>query len=420
VARSTGTQLRAWWRMAACALLLAAGQAPLLAHADAGPAPVAQTKYRELIAKALQEYALGHWPEARVFFADAHALWPNARTFRGLGMTCYEARNYVEAIDYLEHALESQAQPLTPKLANEARSILEQARQFVSRLELEVAPASAEVELDDHLLQRRADGSVLLDPGEHPLEVSAVGYHTFRRTLVAEAGRPLRVHVELDAEVGDSAPSALHLGVPGLRDLGPQPAAAPGHGPHLIDQRPVVAGILSGVGVAGLGAGWVLYAFRNDARIALWRQGLTAANGGGLFDRDLLQQHQGDGIAALSVAAAGALLLSAAPYFWLPDEVETPTWAWVVGGAGAAAALAGLGLALFADHCSVSDPFYYCQLVSSDPLFAPMLALQALPFLSVPALYMLRQHAPESPLASLRIAVLPGRSGSMLSVGGAF
>ena len=32
-----------------------------------------QARYRELIGKALQEYQLGHWPEARVFFADAHS-----------------------------------------------------------------------------------------------------------------------------------------------------------------------------------------------------------------------------------------------------------------------------------------------------------------------------------------------------------
>jgi hypothetical protein len=409
VKRSRRAQLWLW----SFALLMAAAHSPSLVQADGSPSASAQAKYRELIGKALQEYALGHWPEARVFFADAHALWPNARTARGLGMTCYEARNYVEAIDYLEHAIDSPVQPLTPKLADEARSILEQARRFVSRLEVAVTPTTAEIELDDHPLQPRDDGSVLLDPGDHDLEITAVGYHVYHRTLVAEAGRPLHVHVELEPE----AEPALQLVANDLRDRGSPPSAAPARGPRLIDQRPAAAGVLTGVGVAGLAAGWVLYAFRNDARLTLWRQGLIAANGGGEFDSSLVQRHRNDGIAALSAAAAGSVLLSAAPYFWLPEEVETPAWAWVVGGAGAAVALGGLGMALFADHCNITDPYYYCQLVSSDALLAPMLALQALPFLSVPAMYLLRRRAPES---LVRVSVVPAGHGSLLSVSGVF
>lgn len=410
--RSKRAQLWVW----SFALLSMAAQPPRLVRAEGSPPAAAQGEYRALIGKALQEYALGHWPEARVFFAEAHALWPNARTFRGLGMTCYEARNYVEAIDFLEHAIDCHVQPLTPKLADEARAIMEQARHFVSRVEFEITPAFAAVELDDRALEVRADGSVLLDPGEHTLEVSALGYHGYHRSLVTEAGQPLHVHVELEPDAAEAP--AFRLATSDARDRGAPPtASAVPRAPRLIDQRPIAAGMLTGVGVAGIAAGWVLYAFHFDARLTLWREGLSAADGGGEFDTDLLQKHRNDGAAAVSVAAVGALLVSAAPYFWLPDEVETPAWAWVVGGAGAAIALGGIGVAVFARQCNFTDAYYYCQRVNADPLFAPMLALQALPFLSVPVMYLLRERAPES---LVRVSVAPLAHGSLLSIGGRF
>jgi hypothetical protein len=175
-----------------CLCLLSA--APLRAE-DAPPGKNAQ--YRELIEKALQEYALGHWPEARVFFGDAHALWPNARTLRGLGMTCYEERSYVEAIGYLEQALENKTQPLTPKLSTEAKGILLQAKRFVTSALVEITPSGAKVSIDDQPAKLRPSGIVMLNPGEHSLQVSHPGYHTEHRTLHAEAGRELRVQIDL-------------------------------------------------------------------------------------------------------------------------------------------------------------------------------------------------------------------------------
>jgi tetratricopeptide (TPR) repeat protein len=192
------------WRYLMLAWLALASTAPTLFAQDQAAQPNAGqpnkeklAQYRELIAKALQEYSLGHWPEARVFFMDAHALWPNARTLRGLGMASYEARSYVEAIGYLEQAIGNKTQPLTPKLAAEAQSILEQAKRFVSTIHLETEPQSADVTVDDEPVKYRPDGAMLLDPGDHTLQVASSGYVSDSRTLHAEAGRDLHVRVVL-------------------------------------------------------------------------------------------------------------------------------------------------------------------------------------------------------------------------------
>ncbi|MEY4575805.1 MAG: hypothetical protein RL701_508, partial [Pseudomonadota bacterium] len=170
---------------------------PARGFAQADSAREAPPAYREHIAKALQEFSLGHWSEARVYFAEAHALWPNARTFRGLGMACYEARDYSEAIDFLEQALQNSTQPLTPKLAAESRDILQQAKRFVANVRIDVVPANAVITIDDRALVRRPDGGTMLNPGEHQLDVSADGFQDLHRSFMAEAGQSLRVHHKL-------------------------------------------------------------------------------------------------------------------------------------------------------------------------------------------------------------------------------
>ena len=178
------------------------------AHADEPVKQNAPTSYDDLIDRALLEFKLGHWTEARVYFADAHALQPNARTLRGLGLACYEARNYVEAINFLEQALVNQQQPLTPTMRDECSALLQQARQFVSTVTLEVDPANAEILLDSKPIQRGADGRILLDPGKHDLLVRARGFEPATQTLTAEGGGPLHTYVHLEPFEPNNPPTA--------------------------------------------------------------------------------------------------------------------------------------------------------------------------------------------------------------------
>jgi hypothetical protein len=65
------------------------------AKADDTLAPLA---YRETIAEALEEYQAQNYLEAYALFARAHALWPSARTFRGLGVVSFELHRYSEKV----------------------------------------------------------------------------------------------------------------------------------------------------------------------------------------------------------------------------------------------------------------------------------------------------------------------------------
>lgn len=202
-------------------LLFAAGLAWLagLGHVHAEPAAAAEsgaTSYEEAIRHAVEEYSLGHWTEARFFFERAHAQNPNARTLRGLGLTCYESRNYVDAIAYFKGALANAEQPLTESMRKDIRQLLQQSEQFVTRVTIELEPANAQLEIDHAVRELGKHGAVLLDPGEHDLTVWAEGFVREERVVKAKGGeqriqlrlRPIDVQPAVAARDAAAAPAA--------------------------------------------------------------------------------------------------------------------------------------------------------------------------------------------------------------------
>jgi hypothetical protein len=194
--------------LASC-LILGAGRV----HAQTAQTRANETAYHEAIGRALQEFNLGHWTEAKVFFREAHARKPSARTLRGIGLACYESRNYVEAIDFLGQALQSTVQPLTPDMRAAANKLIEQSRAFVMRAAVELTPANAELFVDGKPVKLAADGSTLLDPGEHELSAMAAGYTTVQRRVNTEGGSERQLHLVLKPTSVAAAPA-------------PQPASA--------------------------------------------------------------------------------------------------------------------------------------------------------------------------------------------------
>ncbi|MEY4580821.1 MAG: hypothetical protein RL701_5524, partial [Pseudomonadota bacterium] len=184
----------------ACCSVVATG------NAQSKPSAANSDEYQQLVQQALHEYQLGNFSEAKVFFQRAHALSPNARTLRGLGMSAYELRNYVDAISFFEQALSSQQRPLTAQMEAEVTQLLGQARSFVAHLDIRVDPASAELRIDTRSVKRDADGTVALDPGAHEIVVEAAGYESATRTLRTNGAETLKLHIALHAEGTAGAP----------------------------------------------------------------------------------------------------------------------------------------------------------------------------------------------------------------------
>jgi hypothetical protein len=151
--------------------------------AEAPDADEEPAGYRKLVADALAEYEAGHFEESRALMQRAHALFPSARTLRGLGMVSFELREYGESVRELEQALASEVRPLSGELRAQTQRLLERARSFAGRLTLSVEPGSTRVFLDGVELGPSASREIVLSVGEHALEFRAEGYLAERRSV---------------------------------------------------------------------------------------------------------------------------------------------------------------------------------------------------------------------------------------------
>lgn len=167
--------------------------------------------YRRWIESAVAEYGAGNFEEAHALFSKAHAATPTARTHRGLGMTAFELRNYVESIEHLEAALRAPKKPLHGELRSTTEQLLQRANEYVGSVTIVTRPSDARVEIDK--APRPSGRAVRLRVGEHELEVAAEGYELDRRTLWIGGGKPQRVEVALNPliallEASDTMPAA--------------------------------------------------------------------------------------------------------------------------------------------------------------------------------------------------------------------
>ncbi|HEY6876877.1 MAG TPA: PEGA domain-containing protein [Polyangiales bacterium] len=169
-------------------LLLSCGSVALTAHVPIARAQESRdagepAAYRSTVREALSEYHAKNFPEARALFEEAHRLYPNARTLRGLGMTAFELRSYRESVSFLKSALESQVKPLDGNLRGETERLLARAERFVGKLTIHLTPESANVSIDGNHVLVSPDTPVVLDVGEHTFEFHAEGYLPESRSL---------------------------------------------------------------------------------------------------------------------------------------------------------------------------------------------------------------------------------------------
>jgi hypothetical protein len=155
--------------------------------------------YEAAIDQALSEYQAHDFEEALAFFTKAHTLSPNARTLRGMAMAEYELRRYVASLTHLQEALASRVMPIKGALRTETEELLRKAQQYVSRVVVQVAPATANarITVDGAATVLPADGALLLQVGERVVEVQAEGFEPERHTLVLQAGGEQQLTITL-------------------------------------------------------------------------------------------------------------------------------------------------------------------------------------------------------------------------------
>lgn len=173
-------------------------------------------EYRGLVEEAVDEFARRNFEEARALFARAHALYPNARTRRGLGLCEFELRNYVEAVRQLEAALASQVKPLDPELRVPTEAVLQRARGFVASVVVEARPEAARVLVDGVPVQGRPGAPFYVAVGEHQLTVEAPDHARAQRKLSIRGPEPVRLEIVLQPSTPPALATPVASGTPAM------------------------------------------------------------------------------------------------------------------------------------------------------------------------------------------------------------
>lgn len=206
--------------------------------------------YIEAFVAGVEEFSHGNYAEARTLLLRAHAILPNARTLRSLGMVEFELRHYGVCIELLDAALASTVRPLSEDLRQQVQSLRERALGFVGEYRLTLTPEIAKLRVDGRVHDgERGLHRLILDVGDHKLEVSAEGYATLTRGLRVAGGDRQEL------------PVALTPLSPGGTAEAPSPRPAPNEerswltSPALWITTAVVVAAITGIAIATHDAG---------------------------------------------------------------------------------------------------------------------------------------------------------------------
>lgn len=268
------------------ALALAVLPATVLAQTPPPPAPAPAPAatlaeppgYRAAIDEAIAEYGAARYPEARALFMRAHTLQPSARTLRGLGMTEFELRNYVEATRYLQQALSSTVRALEGELRTATQALLTRAQGFVGRYALSLTPPELTLKVDSAPAPREPDGTLMLGIGDHALQAEAQGYVPVSHTLRVNGGENTTLNITLEQA---PAPVAVAPIAAQPEPAAPPPAVTPTSGapPRDDDGGSVFSSpwfwTVAAVVVIGAGVGVTLLVLSEDAGVEPTHGGST-------------------------------------------------------------------------------------------------------------------------------------------------
>jgi len=192
-----------WFVSCLMAQLSQAQTAPTAATPSPAPeASAPPSDYDSTVDRGLAAFSAGKFDEARALFERAHAQYPNARTWRALGLIAVEQKRFTRAQSELRAAVADQRHPLTESQRAELKQMLDWMDTSLATLRVHTEPPQARVEIDG----QAAEPSNLVEPGKHVVRVAARGFEDQIATLEVAA-----------AEVRDVTLSLIPLPAPDPR-----------------------------------------------------------------------------------------------------------------------------------------------------------------------------------------------------------
>jgi hypothetical protein len=179
--------------------------------------PVDATAARDLFDRGVKLTEQARWDEAEAAFARSAEAAPNANCLLNLAVARFQLRRPLGGIAALDRL--ASLDDASPEQRERALAIRDRLEIQVSVVSLTLSPATAEVQIDGAPLRGASSlRSVRLDPGDHLIAASAVGFVTLTRIAKTEPGGTTPLAITL-APIAASPPAAdraasLDLGAP--------------------------------------------------------------------------------------------------------------------------------------------------------------------------------------------------------------
>lgn len=244
---------RVWTRRRASGATLL-GWIVVTALAPVRAARAQEDEYRAIISEAVAEFDAFRFAEARTLFRRAHAIRPSARTLRGIGLSSFELRDYVEAYRTLSAALVDPRRPLAADQAEAVRGILARTRTFVGIYRISPRLDALDLRVDGDRATLEPDGTLILGLGRHTVTARPAERRESSVTVVVGGGEEDELTFELAPE---DAQSSSRLDAPRERTETTEPPR------RASDPVPAITLLVIGgaLGAASLatGLGWWLF-----------------------------------------------------------------------------------------------------------------------------------------------------------------
>ncbi|MBI5512873.1 MAG: hypothetical protein HY909_03850 [Deltaproteobacteria bacterium] len=170
--------------------------AALSAVLAAGAASVAQTDPAGTFQRGLRAYQEGRYNDALMAFEEVYAVRPLPDVEYNIALVSRALGRYQAAIAAYERYLVHPGENPDPARLRTVRETVTTLRGLLARVIVRATPAQVTFTLDGRPAEP-TDGALLVDPGEHVLELSSPDHHPERRPLRLTAGGIAELEVRL-------------------------------------------------------------------------------------------------------------------------------------------------------------------------------------------------------------------------------
>lgn len=259
-------------RSIALALALGASAVAPAAAQDAEPAEAAEAASAEVMSRARELFGQGveltrqdRWGEALVYFRRSLALVERPNTLFNIAGILVRLGRGREAVEHYQRYL--RVAPADDPDRAAALAALETARGALARLRIVVTPEAAELRVDG--LRIDGDGGtreLVLDPGEHVLDLHLAGYHREVLRVSLLPGVEGERRVELVRMRPDEEPEPEPIEAPPPPEPEPPPAPIAQQVLHL-DETPAHVLLVGGLVTVLTGGALTTWGIADRARV---------------------------------------------------------------------------------------------------------------------------------------------------------